>query len=335
MSLPTTMNVIEVAEPGGPEQLRSATRDVPEPAPHELLVAVSAAGVNGPDIVQRRGHYPPPKGASDLLGLEIAGTVARVGDAVERWRIGDRVCALTNGGGYAEFCAVDARHCLPVPGDLSDVQAASLPETYFTVWSNVFHPGRLRSGGVFLVHGGAGGIGSTAVQLGAAFGARVFCTVADDAQAEFCRSLGAERAVQFSREDFVEIVREDAGGADVILDIIGGDYFERNIKACRHDAHIVQLAFNGGSKVSANLMPIMLKRLTFTGSTLRSRSDEFKAEVAAALSEQVWPRLAAGRPRAVVHTVLPMHDAGGAHALMESAAHNGKIVLTTTSAWPG
>jgi NADPH:quinone reductase len=328
MTIPSDMTVIEVTEPGGPDRLQAATRPVPSPAANEVLIQVHAAGVNGPDIVQRRGHYPPPKGASDLLGLEIAGEIVSVGADVTAWGIGERVVALTNGGGYAEFCCVRADHCLPVPGSLDFVQAASIPETFFTVWSNVFLPGRLPSNGVFVVHGGAGGIGSTAIQLGVAQGARVFVTVADDAQAQFCLGLGAERAINYASEDFVEIVRADAGGADVILDIIGGDYFERNIKTCKPDGHIVQLAFNGGSKVSANLMPIMLKRLTYTGSTLRSRSDVFKAQVAAELEQQVWPNIATGQIKPVVHCTMPLVQASAAHALMESAQHTGKIVLT-------
>ena len=321
------MTVVEISDYGPAENLVPGTRPRPAVAAHEVLVEVRAAGVNGPDIVQRRGHYPPPKGASDLLGLEISGTVVEVGADVARWQVGDAVCALTNGGGYAEYCAVDASHCLPKPAVLDWAAAATLPETYFTVWSNIFLPGRLPADGVLLVHGGAGGIGSTAIQLAASRGAKVFTTVADAEQAQFCLSLGATRAINFSDEDFVEVIRTDAGGADVVLDIICGDYFERNIKACRHDAHIVQLAFNGGAKVTANLMPIMLKRLTFTGSTLRSRSDAFKTQVAEQLQEQVWPQFERGELKPVVGQTFALAEAAAAHALMESAVHRGKIVL--------
>jgi putative PIG3 family NAD(P)H quinone oxidoreductase len=320
------MTVIEMREPGGPEVLVPGRRPVPVPGPGEVLLRVIAAGVNGPDLVQRRGHYPPPKGASDLLGLEVAGEVVGIGAGVGRWAMGQTLVALTNGGGYAEFVTVDAEHCLPVPEGVDPVDAAGLPETWFTVWSNVFHGAQVPPGGVFLVHGGAGGIGSTAIQLGAAMGLRVFATVASESDAAFCTGLGAERAIRFAEEDFVAILRE-AGGADIILDIIGGDYVARNIKAANHDARLIMLAFNKGSRVEIDLMPVMLKRLTLTGSTLRSRSPAFKAAVATALTERVWPLFAAGRLRTVTHTVLPLADACKAHALMEAAGHHGKILL--------
>ena len=321
-----TMTVIEMREAGGPEVLVPGRRPVPSPAAGEVLLRVIAAGVNGPDLVQRRGHYPPPKGASDLLGLEVAGAVVALGEGVTRWQVGQTLVALTNGGGYAEFVAVDADHCRPLPEGVDPVDAAGLPETLFTVWSNVFHGAHIADGAVFLVHGGAGGIGSTAIQLGAAMGLRVFTTVASAEDAAFCEGLGAERAIRFAEEDFVPVLRE-AGGADIILDIIGGDYVARNIKATRHDARLIMLAFNKGSKVEVDLMPVMLKRLTLTGSTLRSRSAAFKAEVAVALTEHVWPLFAAGRLRPVTHTVLPLAEAASAHALMESAQHRGKILL--------
>ena len=321
------MRVVDIQEPGGPEQLVMAERAQPAAGPGYVVVSVKAAGVNGPDLVQRRGHYPPPKGASDLLGLEIAGEVVAIGSDVSRWRVGDRVCALTNGGGYADFCAVLADHCLPIPEGLNDLEAASLPETYFTVWSNLFLPGRVYDESVLLVHGGAGGIGSTAVQLGAAFGAKVFATVADETQATFCRGHGAHRTIDYNTEDFVDVIRTEAGGANAILDIIGGEYFERNIKACAPDAAIVQLAFNGGSKVNVNLMPIMLKRLVFTGSTLRSRSDAFKTQVARELEAHVWPKIAAGQLKPVIHQSFHLAQAAEAHRMMESAQHLGKIVL--------
>ena len=285
------MNAIVAREPGGPEVLELARRPVPAPGPGEVLLRVAAAGVNGPDLVQRRGHYPPPKGASDLLGLEVAGEVVACGAGVSEWAVGDHVCALTNGGGYAEFVAVAAGHCLPLPEGVPERDAAGLPETFFTVWSNFFLDRVIPEGAIFLVHGGAGGIGSTAVQLGAALGLRVFATADGAEGCGFVRGLGAERAIDFRAEDFVAIVRE-AGGADLILDIVGGDYVARNFKAARHDARIVQIAFNQGSRVELDLMPVMLKRLSYTGSTLRSRPDAFKARVAA---ETPRARLAAVR----------------------------------------
>lgn len=326
--IPQDMRTVEMREPGGPEVLEPGRRSVPSPAAGEVLIRVTAAGVNGPDMVQRRGHYPPPKGASDLLGLEVSGVVVALGNDVTGWNVGDHVCALTNGGGYAEYVAVHAGHCLPVPDSVDEVDAAGLPETYFTVWSNVFHGQEIPEGGNFLIHGGSGGIGSTAVQLGAAMGLNVLTTVEDDAAAAFVTDLGAHRAINFKTEDFVAICRE-AGGADIILDIIGGDYVARNIKASRHDARIIQLAFNKGSKIEIDLMPVMLKRLRYTGSTLRSRSDDFKAVIASELKAQVWPMFAAGKLRPVTHTVLPMEQAGDAHKLMESGTQHGKILLKT------
>ncbi len=323
-----TMTCVEISEPGGPEVLKPAVRPIPGPGDGEVLIRIAAAGVNGPDIVQRKGLYPPPKGDSDLPGLEIAGEVVAVGGGADAWSVGDRVCALTAGGGYAEYCAVDAGHCLAVPDGLDLIEAASLPETYFTIWSNIFMGAGLEAGEVFLVHGGAGGLGTTSIQLGRAFGASVIAT---DSPAERCAvsaELGAERVVDYAAEDFVEVVRQEFGGADVILDIVGGPYIERNIKAARPDGRIVQLAFNQGSKVDINLMPIMLKRLVYTGSTLRSRPRDFKAEVARQLTERVWPLLADKRIRTVVHATLPLGEAAEAHRLMESAGHTGKIVLT-------
>jgi len=322
----TEMTVIEMREPGGPEVLQTSTRPIPVPGEGEVLIKVTAAGINGPDMVQRRGHYPPPKGASDLLGLEVSGEVARLGAGVSRWAVGDKLCALTNGGGYAEYVAVDARHCMPIPEGVAELDAAGLPETFFTVWSNVFHGQTIPEGANFLVHGGAGGIGSTAIQIGAAFGLNVLTTAASDEDCAFCRDIGAETAINFQTEDFVEITRA-AGGADIVLDIIGGDYFARNIKACRHDARIIQLAFNKGSKVEVDLMPIMLKRLSYTGSTLRTRPDAFKAEIASELTAQVWPHFATGAIRTLTHTVLPLANAAEGHRMMEAARHRGKILL--------
>ena len=323
--IPTEMDAVVPTGTGGPEVLELGRRPVPSPAAHEVLVEVDACGVNGPDLVQRRGHYPPPKGASDLLGLEVSGKVVAVGSDVTKWKVGDEICALTNGGGYAEYVAIDASHCLTIPDGVSITDAAGLCETFFTVWSNIFHGHDVKEGMNFLVHGGAGGIGSTAIQLGAAMGLNVFTTAASSEECDYCERLGATRAINFRDEDFVEVVRE-AGGADIILDIIAGDYVERNFKAARHDARIVQIAFNKGSKMEINLMPVMLKRLTYTGSTLRSRPDAFKTAIAAELQEKVWP-LFPKKLVTVTHSVLPMSQAAEAHAMMEAAQHRGKILL--------
>jgi putative PIG3 family NAD(P)H quinone oxidoreductase len=326
ITVPATMQAVEISAPGGPEVLKPVQRPVPVPKAHEVLVRVAAAGVNGPDIMQRKGLYPAPAGASDLPGLEVSGTVVAKGAAVKRWAEGDRVVALTNGGGYAEYVAVDAEHCLAVPQGIDIIDAAGLPETYFTVWSNVFIGAGLKAGETFLVHGGAGGIGTTCIQLGKAFGAKVIATDSPAARCQVCRDLGADRVVDYRSEDFVEIVRAE-GGANVILDIVGGPNIERNFKAASHDARIIQLAFSAGSKVEINLMPVMLKRLVYTGSTLRTRPDAFKARVARELEAQVWPQIAAGKIRVVTHSALPLADAAKAHALMESSQHTGKILL--------
>jgi putative PIG3 family NAD(P)H quinone oxidoreductase len=325
-NLPATMKVIEMSGPGGPEVLRLAERPLPKPQPGEVLVRVAAAGVNGPDMMQRKGLYPAPAGASDLLGLEVSGTVVDTGDGVTRWKTGDELVALTNGGGYAEYCTVDAQHCLPVPRGLSLIDAAGLPETFFTVWSNVFIGAGLKAGETFLVHGGAGGIGTTAIQLGKAFGAKVIATDSPTERCAICRDLGADHVIDYKTEDFVEIVRQQ-GGANVILDIVGGPNIERNFKAANHDGRIIQLAFALGSKVEINLMPVMLKRLTYTGSTLRTRPTAFKTRIARELEAQVWPHIEGGRIRVVTHRALPLSEAGKAHALMESAGHTGKILL--------
>jgi len=318
------MTVIEMQGSVGPEVLVPAKRPMSEPGPGELLIKVTAAGANGPDIVQRKGLYPPPKGASDLPGLEVSGEVVALGSDCPRWQAGDRVCALTNGGGYAEYVAVNGAHCLPVPAGVDEVDAAGLCETYFTVWSNVFHGHAIPEGGNFLIHGG--GIGSTAIQLGTAFGLNVFATEGSAAACGFCESLGAVRAIDHRSEDFVEILRQ-AGGADIVLDIVGGDYIASNIKATRHDARIIQLAFNAGSTVEINLMPVMLKRLTYTGSTLRTQSDSFKAEIARELEARVWPLFAEGRLRPVTYKVLPLAEARAAHKIMQAGNLQGKILL--------
>ncbi len=325
--LPAQMRAVVISAPGGPEVLRVETHPLPVLRAGEVLVKVLAAGVNGPDLMQRKGLYPAPPGASSLPGLEVAGEIVAVGAQAERWLLGDRVAALSNGGGYAEYCAVDAQHCLPIPGKMSAIDAASLPETFFTVWSNVFMGAGLSAGETLLVHGGAGGIGSTAIQLGKALGARVFATDSPSDRCNFCRELGADRAIDYRSEDFVEIVRE-AGGANVVLDIIGGPNIERNFKAANHDGRIIQLAFALGSKVELNLMPVMLKRLHYTGSTLRTRPHAFKTAVAGELQSRVWPLIEAGKIRPVVRATFALAEAGQAHALMESSAHVGKIVLT-------
>jgi NADPH2:quinone reductase len=325
-SLPKLMKAVEIAQPGGPEVLKPAERPLPAPGPGEVLIKVAAAGVNGPDLMQRKGLYPAPPGASNLLGLEVAGEVVAAGEKVKRWSVGDAVAALTNGGGYAEYCAVNAEHCLPVPKGIALRDAAGLPETFFTVWSNVFIGAGLAAGETFLVHGGAGGIGTTCIQLGKAFGAKVIATDSPAERCAICRDLGADRVVDFRQEDFVEIVRA-AGGANVILDIVGGPNVEKNFKAASHDCRIIQLAFAAGSKVEINLMPVMLKRLTYTGSTLRTRPDAYKARVARELEAKVWPLIENGRIRVVTRQTFPLAEAAKAHALMESAQHTGKIVL--------
>jgi NADPH:quinone reductase len=325
-TVPAEMAAIDMSAAGGPEVLAAVRRPVPQPASGEVLIRVAAAGVNGPDLMQRKGLYPAPPGASDLLGLEVAGEIVALGAGVTAWAVGDAVTALTNGGGYAEYCAVDARHCLPVPDGVSVADAAGLPETFFTVWSNIFMGAGLKAGETLLVHGGAGGIGTTAIQLGKAFGAKIIATDSPEERCALCRDLGADRVVDYKAEDFVEIVRKE-GGADVILDIVGGPNIERNMKAASHDARIVQLAFALGSKVEINMMPVMLKRLVYTGSTLRTRPPDFKARVAAELKDKVWPKIASGRIRVVTHRTFPLAQAAEAHALMESAGHTGKILL--------
>ena len=324
--IPVTMKAVEISAPGGPEVLKPTERPVPAPAANEVLIQVAAAGVNGPDLMQRKGLYPAPAGAPDLPGLEVSGTVVAVGANVERWRVGAEVTALTNGGGYAQYCADDAQHCLPIPKGVSLRDAAGLPETYFTVWSNVFIGAGLKAGETFLVHGGAGGIGTTAIQLGKAVGAKVIATDSPEERCRICRELGADRVVDYRSEDFVDVVRSE-GGAQVILDIVGGANIEKNFKAASHDARIIQLAFALGSKVEVNLMPVMLKRLTYTGSTLRTRPAAFKARVARELEAQVWPWIESAKIRVVTSRTFPLAEAAQAHALMESSGHTGKILL--------
>ena len=329
-ALPETMRVVEITTPGGPEVLQPATRPVPQPGHGEILIRVAAAGVNRPDALQRAGAYDPPPGASDLPGLEAAGEVAAIGPGVARWAVGDRVTALLPGGGYAEYVATHEAHALPWPDGLSAEQAAALPETFFTVWTNVFDRGGLKPGEVFLVHGGSSGIGTTAIQLARVFGARVFATVGSAEKAQVCEELGAERAINYREEDFVAVVKQATGGrgADVILDMVGGDYIARNVKAAADSGRIVMIAFLQGPKAEINFAPVMVKRLTLTGSTLRPRSIGEKAAIAESLAAHVWPLVAAGRVAPVMDSTYPLEKAAEAHARMESSAHIGKIVLT-------
>lgn len=327
--LPETMTVIEVREAGGPEVLTPATRPVPAPGAHEVLIAVAAAGINRPDVLQRQGLYPPPKGASDLLGLEVSGPVVTVGEKVTRFKPGDFVCALVNGGGYAEYAVAPEATTLLAPHGLSPVEAAAIPETTFTVWHNVFERGALKKGDWLLVHGGASGIGTTAIQLGTAFGAKVIVTVGDDAKAKACEALGAVKAINYREEDFLEVVKAvtDKHGADVILDMVGGDYIEKNIRAAALEGHIVQIAFLKGSKVEVDLMRLMMRRLTLTGSTLRAQTDAAKAKMATIIEERIWPLIEEGKYRPVIDSTFPLDAAADAHKRIDDPSHVGKIVL--------
>lgn len=330
IALPDRMTCVEIVAPGGPEVLRVTERDAPIPGPGEVLVAVAAAGVNRPDLLQRQGRYDPPPGASDLPGLEIAGHVVAIGEDVTEWGADDAVCALVAGGGYARYCAVPAEQVLPVPRGLGMVEAAALPETVFTVWTNVFERGALRPGETLLVHGGSSGIGTTAIQLAKAFGATVFTTAGSADKCRACEALGADRAIDYRNEDFVAVIREATGGrgVDVVLDMVGGDYIARDIEIMAPDARHVSIAFLRGAKTTLNMAPVMTKRLTLTGSTLRARPVEEKGRIARAVREAVWPLLEAGSVRPVIHRTFPLEEAAEAHRLMESSAHIGKIVLT-------
>jgi len=328
-SLPASMLAVAIAAPGGPEQLVTTRRPLPEPGPGEVLIQVATAGVNRPDCLQRQGSYPPPPGASDLPGLEVAGTIVALGSGVESWRVGDPVCALLTGGGYAEYCTAPAPQCLPIPAGLSLQQAAALPETLFTVWSNVFDRARLQAGETLLVHGGTSGIGTTAIQLARALGARVITTVGSAEKVQPCLDLGAERVVCYRDEDFVQAAKAftDNRGVDVILDMVGGDYIQRNLSALAVEGRLVFIAFLRGARAELNLAPVLLKRLTITGSTLRARPVADKARIAAALRQTVWPLLEQGRMRPILDQVFPLDEAAAAHALMESNRHIGKILL--------
>lgn len=327
---PSTMAAIEILAPGGPEVLRPARRQVPGPGPADVLIRVSAAGVNRPDVMQRQGKYPPPPGVTDIPGLEVAGEIVALGTEVSELRTGDRVCALVAGGGYAEYCVAPAPQCLRIPDSLTMVEAAAIPETYFTVWTNVFERGRLRSGETLLAHGGSSGIGTTAIQLARAFGARVFATAGTDEKCRACERLGAERGINYKRDDFVAVVHElTAGhGVDVVLDMVGGDYVPKNLEVLAVEGRLVLIALQHGAKAEVNLLPVLQRRLWITGSTLRPRSVEEKGAIARALRERVWPLLEAGRCKPVIDSTFPLANAAEAHRRMESGAHVGKIVLT-------
>jgi NADPH2:quinone reductase len=330
MTVPARMTAIAIRAPGGPDMLVAEERDVPSPAEGEVLVKVAAAGVNRPDVMQRQGLYPPPKGATDIPGLEIAGTVAALGAGVKRWKIGDEVMALVVGGGYAQYCPAHESHCLPVPPGLSMTQAAAIPETFFTVWYNTFERGRLKAGETLLVHGGSSGIGTAAIQIAKAFGARVITTAGSAEKCEACRKLGADLAINYKNEDFVAATKTATAGkgADVVLDMVGGDYIERNYEAAAVEGRVVQIAFQGLPKATVDFRRIMLKRLIHTGSTLRARSVADKGAIARAVEENVLPLVAAGRVGPLIDSTFPLAQAAAAHARMETSQHIGKIVLT-------
>jgi NADPH2:quinone reductase len=325
------MKAIVITRPGGPEVLQLQERPVPTCSPGEVLVKVSAAGVNRPDVSQRKGHYPPPAWTSqDIPGLEIAGTIVETGADVTRWKIGNKICALVTGGGYAGYCTVPEGQCLPIPGNLTFIEAASLPETYFTVWSNVFDRGQLKSGETLLVHGGSSGIGVAAIQMANVLGHKVYVTAGSDEKCLFCENLGAAKAINYKTAQFAEVIKQvTAGkGVNVILDMIGGDYAQNNIKSLTDDGRLVMINMMMGKDVQVDLSLVMARRLTITGSTLRGRNTEFKSAIAANLEKTIWPLLEAGKIKPIVHAVFPAGEAAAAHRLMESSAHIGKIVLS-------
>ena len=322
----TSMKVIEIVEPGGPSVLKSSVRSIPKPKRNEVLIKISYAGINRPDVLQRSGSYLPPPGASDLPGLEASGIIFAIGKNVTNWEVGDEVCALLPGGGYAEYAVTQASHCLPVPTGMSLKQAAALPETLFTVWSNVFQRGGLKPNEKFLVHGGSSGIGTMAIQLANLFGSEVYATAGSEAKCSACEELGAIRAIDYNKEDFLEVIKS-IGGVHLILDMVGGAYIEKNIKALVDDGRLVQIAFLKGAKVELNFAQIMTRRLTVTGSTLRPQSDLSKSQIASELLEKIWPLLSTGRINPVINSVFDLNDVSSAHLLMESSKHIGKIVL--------
>ncbi|MBC7780266.1 MAG: NAD(P)H-quinone oxidoreductase [Proteobacteria bacterium] len=328
-ALPEHFDCIEISTPGAPEVMRSARRPMLTPVAGQVLIQVHAAGVNRPDVLQRLGKYPLPPGVTDLPGLEVAGVIASVAPDVARWKVGDRVCALTNGGGYASYCVAPAGSVVPIPTGLTMIEAAALPETFFTVWSNVFDRGQLKPGETFMVQGGSSGIGTAAIQIAAARGHTVFATAGSAEKCAACEKLGATRAINYRTEDFEAVVRAATGGrgVDVILDMVGGDYVPKELKLLAESGRLVFIAFLGGMKATVDLNELMRRRLTMTGSTLRPRDDAFKAQIAAALEREVWPLVNAGRIKPVIHATFPLAQAADAHTLMESGAHIGKIVL--------
>jgi putative PIG3 family NAD(P)H quinone oxidoreductase len=330
MTFPRDMTVVEIAAPGGPEQLKTSVRPIPQPGENEVLVRVHAAGVNRPDVMQRQGRYPPPPGASDLPGMEIAGEIVALGANVSGLSVGDKITSLLPGGGYAAYAIAAAPLCMPIPAGLSMVEAAAIPETYLTVWTNLFERGRCKAGDVVLIHGGTSGIGTTAIQLAAAWGARVFATAGSQEKARACEKLGAERGIDYRTEDFVEVIRAQTKGygIDITLDMVAGTYVQRNLEIAAVEGRIVTISLLGGSRADINMGMILTKRLTLTGSTLRSRTIAQKAAVADAVRQNVWPLLAARRVRPVIYATFPLAEASEAHRLMETSKHIGKIVLT-------
>jgi NADPH2:quinone reductase len=330
---PDTMRVIEFVAPGGPEVLRVAERPIPQPAAGEVLIRVEAAAVNFPDLLQRKGRYTPPPGASDILGLDVAGTIARVGEGVDAWKPGDRVCALLAGGGYAEYCIAPAPQCLPIPAGMDAIGAAALPETYFTVWTNAFEDGRLKAGETFLVHGGSGGIGTTAIALAKAFGARVFATAGSAEKCAACERLGAERAINYREEDFVAVIKPltKEHGVDVILDMVGGDYVPRNLDLLAPRGRLVHVAFQKSPKAELDVSVVMRKRVIITGSLLRPRTIAEKGAIAAGLRTHVWPLLERGVVRPVIHATFSFEEASQAHRTLEEGSHIGKVVLAVSA----
>ena len=328
MSLPTTQICIEITQPGTPEVLKPASRPVIQPSDSQVLIKVAAAGINRPDVFQRKGFYPAPPGVTDIPGLEVSGTVIAIGSLVEDWVIGDKVCALLPGGGYAEYAMAEQSLCLPVPANLSLTDAAALPETCFTVWHNLFERAELQAGEWLLVHGGSSGIGTTAIQMASALGVNVIATAGSDEKCVVCEELGAVKAINYNKDDFVEVCQTlTSGGVNVILDMVGGDYVQKNFSACAPKARIVSIAFLRGSKVQVDLMPLMLKQLVLTGSTLRAQPLENKARIAAGVESQVWPLIAEGKFKPIIHSRFALAQASEGHALMESNQHIGKILL--------
>ena len=331
IDLPASQTSIEITQPGGPEVLQPTSRDMPVPTDSQVLIEVAAAGVNRPDVFQRMGFYPPPPGVTDIPGLEASGTVVAIGSGVQRWKVGDQVCALLSGGGYAEYAVAEESICLPIPEGLSLTDAAALPETCFTVWHNLFERAELQAGEWLLVHGGSSGIGTTAIQMASAMGIKVIATAGSDEKCAACEKLGAVKAINYRQQDFVQACQEITGtGVNVILDMVGGDYVQQNFAACAPKARIVNIAFLRGSKVEVDLLPLMLKQLVLTGSTLRAQPIENKARIAAGVESQVWPLIAQGKFKPVINSRFPLAQASEAHTLMESNQHIGKLLLTTS-----